>query len=150
VRYDIARRTVRQHGQTRFSAVCLLGGYAWLGITGIYLLAAPPESGAYAYDAAVHGIALGFVLSMVFGHALIILPAITGWRVRYHAALYAPLALLHALVALRMIADFIEDVELRTASGPLTIVALIGFAATVIVASAWPSTPRTELRKGVS
>jgi hypothetical protein len=31
-RYDIARRTVRQRGVTRFMAVCLLGGYVWLGV----------------------------------------------------------------------------------------------------------------------
>jgi hypothetical protein len=30
LRYDIARRTVRQTGLTRFIAVCLLSGYVWL------------------------------------------------------------------------------------------------------------------------
>lgn len=146
--YDIARRTVRQRGQTRFSAVCLLSGYGWLGVTGLYLLLAPPGAGAYAYDAAVHGIALGFVLSMVFGHALIILPAITGWRVRYHPALYVPLALLHAAVALRICADFAENVALRVASGPLAIVALMGFAGTLLIASAWRPSVRPQLSKG--
>jgi len=34
-RYDIARRTVRQPGLTRFIAVCLLTGYVWLGISGV-------------------------------------------------------------------------------------------------------------------
>jgi hypothetical protein len=34
VRYDVGRRTVRQRGVTRFMAVCLLGGYAWLGVGG--------------------------------------------------------------------------------------------------------------------
>jgi hypothetical protein len=33
--YDVARRTVRQSGLTRFIAVCLLAGYFWLGIGGI-------------------------------------------------------------------------------------------------------------------
>ncbi|MGZ8323164.1 MAG: hypothetical protein ACXW3N_08665 [Rhodoplanes sp.] len=133
--HDIARRTVRQSGQTRFSATCMLAGYFWLGVTGLYLLVSPPGSAAFAYDAAVHGIAIGFVLSMVFGHALIILPAVTGLAVRYHPAVYAALALLHLSVALRIIADFFELVGPRAASGPLTIAALLAFAGTIAVVS---------------
>ena len=34
-RHDIARRTVRQTGLPRFTAICLLSGYIWLGIGGI-------------------------------------------------------------------------------------------------------------------
>lgn len=132
---DIARRTVRQSGQTRFSAVCLLAGYVWLGVTGLYLLVSPPGVAAFAYDAAVHGIAIGFVLSMVFGHALIILPAVTGLAVRYHPALYAALALLHVSVALRLASDALELVGPRAFSGPLTILALVSFAGTVAFAS---------------
>lgn len=135
VLHDIARRTVRQSGQTRFSATCMLAGYFWLGITGIYLLVSPPASAAFAYDAAVHGIAIGFVLSMVFGHALIILPAVTGVMVRYHPALYGALALLHVSVALRIVSDFFELVGARAASGPITIAALLFFAGTVASAS---------------
>lgn len=83
----------------------------------------------------MHGIALGFVLSMVFGHALIILPAVTGVVVRYHPAVYGALALLHLSVALRIVSDFFEWVGPRAASGPLTIAALLVFALTVAVAS---------------
>ena len=32
LRYDIARRTVRGKGLTRYMAVCLLSGYLWLGV----------------------------------------------------------------------------------------------------------------------
>jgi hypothetical protein len=139
--HDIARRTVRQSGQTRFSAICMLAGYFWLGVTGLYLLVAPPGSAAFAYDAAVHGIALGFVLSMVFGHALIILPAVTGIVVRYHPAVYGALALLHLSVALRIVSDYFELIGPRAASGPLTIAALIVFAGTIAVASLKSRTP---------
>ena len=136
--HDIARRTVRQSGQTRFSATCMLAGYFWLGVTGLYLLVSPPGTAAFAYDAAVHGIAIGFVLSMVFGHALIILPAVTGLAVRYHPAVYGALALLHLSVALRIASDFFELVGARAASGPLTIAALLAFAGTIAVASLRP------------
>lgn len=116
----------------------MLAGYFWLGLTGLYLLISPPGSGTFAYDAAVHGITIGFVLSMVFGHALIILPAITGVLVRYHPALYGPLVLLHASVALRMVSDYFELIEPRALSGPLTVIAFVGFAATIAFASRGP------------
>jgi hypothetical protein len=83
LRHDIALRTVRQSGQTRFSAACMLAGYFWLGIAGLLLLLALPATTAFSYDAAVHAITIGFIISMIFGHAPIILPAVTGLRVKY-------------------------------------------------------------------
>ena len=135
VRHDIARRTIRLSGQARFSAACLLAGYFWLGLAGLVLLVAPPGTTAFSYDAAIHAIAIGFVLSMIFGHAPIILPAVIGLRIRYSAAAYGPLALLHLSVLLRVAADLFERVEMRAISGPVTIVALAGYAATLMIAS---------------
>ena len=133
--HDVAMRTVRMTGQARFSAVCMISGYVWLGVAGIVLIVLPPGASAFSYDASVHAIAIGFVLSMVFGHAPIILPAVTGWRVRYSAAAYGPLALLHASVLLRIGADLGDVVALRGVSGLLTILALAAYAATLAVAS---------------
>ncbi len=135
VRHDIALRTIRFAGQARFSAACLLAGYFWLGSAGLVLLVAPPGATVFSYDAAVHAIAIGFVLSMIFGHAPIILPAVIGLRVRYSAAVYGPLVLLHLSVLLRVAADLSERVELRVISGPVTIVALAGYAATLVIVS---------------
>ena len=95
-RYDIARITVRQRQLPRFVAVCLLAGYFWLAVAGALLLFGNPG------DAALHALFLGFVFSMVFGHAPVILPAVLGVRFPYSAALYAPLVLLHASLALRV------------------------------------------------
>ncbi len=135
VRHDIARRTIRLSGQAPFSAACLLAGYFWLGLAGLVLLVAPPGTTAFSYDAAIHAIAIGFVLSMIFGHAPIILPAVIGLRIRYSAAAYGPLALLHLSVLLRVAADLFERVEMRAISGPVTIVALAGYAVTLMIAS---------------
>jgi hypothetical protein len=133
--YDVARRTIRQTGQTRFSAVCMLSGYGWLAVSGVLLLVLPPGRAAFSYDAAVHAVTIGFILSMVFGHALIILPAVSGLRVRYSAVAYLPWALLQFSVAIRVAADLLEWNLSRSASGMLTVIALAGFAATLIVAS---------------
>ena len=135
LRHDIARRTVRFPGLARFSAACILAGYFWLVVAGLLLLILPPGTAAFSYDAIVHAIAIGFVLSMIFGHAPIILPAVIGLRIRYNAAAYRPLALLHLSVLLRVAADLFECVDMRTISGPVTVLAFVGYAATLIVAS---------------
>jgi hypothetical protein len=113
----------------------MISGYGWLGIAGILLIVLPPDASAFSYDASVHAIAIGFVLSMVFGHAPIILPAVTGWRVRYGAAAYGPLALLHVSVLLRFVADIGELAALRGVSGLLTILALVAYAGTLVIVS---------------
>jgi hypothetical protein len=132
VRHDVATRTIRLSQQPRFSAACLLAGYFWLGAAGLLLLVVPPSSTAFSYDAAVHAVTIGFVLSMIFGHAPIILPAVVGLRVQYSAAAYVPLALLHLSVLLRITADLFDWVEIRTFTGPLTIIALACYAAILV------------------
>ncbi len=97
--HDIARRTVRQKGLTRYIAVCLLAGYFWLAIAG--LLFASGAGATRAWDAALHALLVGFVLSMVFGHAPIIFPAVLRVKLPYTPWLYLPLALLHASLVLR-------------------------------------------------
>ena len=50
---------------------------------------------------ALHAITLGFVFSMVFGHAAIILPAVTKFAVPYHPTFYVPWVLLQASLVAR-------------------------------------------------
>ncbi|HEX8012070.1 MAG TPA: hypothetical protein VF814_14210 [Casimicrobiaceae bacterium] len=105
-RQDVARRNVRQRGLPRFIAVCLLSGYVWLAVGGAVLLAAGALApGSPSYDAALHALALGFVFSMVFGHAPIIVPAVLRVRVPYTAAFYLSLVLLQASVLVRLAGD---------------------------------------------
>ena len=106
---DIARRTVRQHGLTRFIAACLLSGYVWLAVAGVLAVLSGAALPGGRYDAILHAIFLGFVVSMIFGHAPIIFPAILGRPLRYHPMFYLHLILLHASVALRLIGDLVED-----------------------------------------
>ena len=133
--YDLARRTVRLSGQIRFGAMCMLLGYGWLIIAGLELLARPLQVTLFWYDATVHAITLGFVLSMVFGHTLIIFPSVTGLKLRYSAVLYLPLLLLQISVAMRITADFAAWMELRLLSGFVTVVALALFAVIIAAAS---------------
>ena len=95
-RFDLARITVRSRGLPRYVALCLLAGYFWLAVGGALAAAGAGR------DAALHAVFVGFVFSMIFGHAPIILPAVLRTAFPYHPALYAPLALLHASLALRV------------------------------------------------
>ena len=135
--YDLARRTVKLSGQIRFTALCMLLGYCWLIVGGFELLARPLHLLAFWYDAVVHAITLGFVLSMVFGHTLVIFPSVVGFNLRYSAALYVPLLLLQISIAIRTFSDFSGWPENRSASAFVTIIALVWFAVTVAIVSMW-------------
>jgi hypothetical protein len=104
-RYDVARRTVHQPGLTRYIALCLLSGYVWLAVGGAVMAGAGLAPGQASYDAALHALLLGFVFSMVFGHAPIVFPAVLRVVLPYHPVFYAPLVLLHASLALRLLGD---------------------------------------------
>ncbi len=106
-RHDLARATLRVPGTPRYVALCLLAGYAWLAAGGLLMaLAGLPGAGPWQ-DAALHAIFVGFVLSMVYGHAPIIVPAVLRASVRFTRWLYLPLALLHAAMALRAAGDLV-------------------------------------------
>ncbi len=114
---DIARRTVRERGLTRYIAWALLAGYAWLGLGALAALAAADFApGRPAWDAALHAWFLGFVFSMVFGHAPIIAPALLRVGLPYHAVFYLPLVLLHASVAMRFAGSLLVMPALREAA----------------------------------
>ncbi|TDC69575.1 hypothetical protein E1200_08080 [Actinomadura sp. GC306] len=133
--HDIARRTVRSTGLPRFTAACLLAGYAWLAFAGtVWLAAGRPASGGLN-DAALHAVFLGFVMSMVFGHAPVILPAVLRVRLPYHPVLYAPLVLLHASLVVRVAGDLGGSGALRTAGGVLGEASLLLFGGCAVAAS---------------
>ena len=126
LRQDIARRTVREQGLTRFIAVCLLSGYAWLAAGSLALLAAGSLTGA-AYDAVLHAILIGFVFSMVFGHAPIIFPAVVRVKMPYHWTFYLPLLVLHASLLMRLAGSGLALPELQSLGGLLNAAALVLF-----------------------
>jgi len=128
LKQDIARRTVRGKGLTRFIAVCLLAGYVWLAIgAGIILAAGGLFPGTAAYDAALHALALGFVFSMVFGHAPVIFPAVLRVTMPYSPVFYAPLALLQLSLVVRMVGDAGGKFEWTRVGGMLNALALAAF-----------------------
>lgn len=127
--HDIARRTVRATGLSRYMAVCLLGGYGWLLVAGIAW--AGMALGHPLRDAALHALGLGFVLSMVMGHAPVIVPAVARVKLQFGWPFYVPLALLHATLLLRLAGGVVDD-ALRGLGAAGNAVAMAWFALTVL------------------
>jgi hypothetical protein len=132
-RFDIARHTLRAQGLTRYMAVCLLSGYAWLALAGLAWIGM--AFGCPGRDLALHALGLGFIVSMVMGHAPVILPAVARIKLLFGRWFYLPLALLHASLALRLIGGLASP-SLRSAGAALNALALAAFMITVL-ASAW-------------
>ena len=137
--YDIARKTVRQTGLPRFVAVCLLSGYFWLGFAGVLGLGYTGVTAGLQYDLLLHTVLLGFVMSMVFGHAPIIFPAILNLPIDFRPVFYLPVALLHITLLARVLAGFSGAIELRQWAGMLNAVTILLFFV-IFVPKPWRKT----------
>lgn len=147
VRYDIARRTLHSTGLPRYTAICLLAGYGWLLVPATIWLVIGPVPDGRGYDAVVHAIMLGFVLSMIMAHAPVILPAVIRRALPYTPAMYAPVALLHVSLLLRIAVGDARDFAWAVqAGGALNIVAVLVFVA--IAAFSAISVPQREPQAG--
>lgn len=134
VRYDVARRTVQADGLTRFIAVCLLSGYAWLLAAGLIGLAYGGIFMGPVYDAILHAVFLGFVFSMIFGHAPIIFPAVTGFKIYYHPIFYSHLLLLHLSLLARVLGDLAGLPGLRMVAGIANAITVVIFILNTVAA----------------
>jgi hypothetical protein len=132
LRYDITRLTIHRQGLTRYIAACLLAGYGWLAVGGLIALWKGALYTGPEYAALLHAYLLGFVFSMIFGHAPIILPAVTGLRLGYHPIFYAHLLLLHVTLAYRMVSNLAMDFNAQQWGGLLNVVAVLLFLAVTV------------------
>lgn len=127
VRVDVARHLVRSRGLPQFSAVCMLLGYLWLIVGGVIWVAFGFTETGFAFDAGVHAVFLGFVISMILAHAPIILTSVIRYTLPYHPVMYVAVALLHAGLALRLLADARSHTTLWQAGGLINVTAVIVF-----------------------
>ena len=133
---DISRRTIRKSGLTRYIAACLLPGYVWMALGGLlWVLNAPLFVGGMAYDAMLHTLFLGFVFSMIFGHAAIILPAIVNVPFNYSPRFYIPLVLLHLSLLLRVAGDLALNSIWQQWGGLLNVCAVVAFLGSTLLAT---------------
>jgi hypothetical protein len=130
--YDMARRTVRAEGLTRFIAVCLLAGYVWLLVGGALALYFGNTGAGFAYDATLHAVFVGFVFSMIFGHAPVIFPSVLGISIPYRPVFYVHVALLHVSLLLRVGGDLLLIAPLRRWGGWGNVGAILLFLGTTV------------------
>lgn len=138
LRYDIARRTIKQSGLARYIAACLLIGYGWLAFGGVLAIGYGAIYAGPAYAAVLHALLLGFVFSMIFGHAPIILPALTGLRLKYTPIFYGHLFLLHGTLIYRIYGELSGDFAARQQAGlwnVITVLVFMGVTALTVIRS---------------
>jgi hypothetical protein len=125
--HDLVHHTISREGQPRFIAICLLSGALWLAVSGALGLLAGGVMVGPSYDAVLHALFLGFVVSMLFGHAPLILPSILNRPVPFQRRFHIHLALLHLSLLLRLVGDLALWWPGRQWGGLLNVVAFLVF-----------------------
>lgn len=125
---DLATRNIRHPNPlTRYIAICLFSGFIWLGVGGVVQLYFGALYAGPVYDAALHAVFVGFVISMIFGHAPIIFPAILGVPITYRSSFYIHLVLLHLSLVIRMVGNLMTQLDVRKWGGILNEFAILLF-----------------------
>lgn len=136
VRHDVARRMIRSTGLPRFSAAAMLTGWGWLAVAAATWAVVGPPTSRPAYDVVVHGVFLGFAMSMVLAHAPVILPAVVRRPLPYRPVLWLPLVALHVSLLARVAGDALGADVLWRAGGVGTVLALLLLPVTAALSAA--------------
>ncbi|HEY9524154.1 MAG TPA: hypothetical protein VIR33_13005, partial [Thermopolyspora sp.] len=100
---------------------------------GVWITGGPVYSGP-PYDAVLHAVFLGFVISMIMAHAPTILPAVLRRPLPYRPVMYVPVVLLHASLLVRTAwGDARGDIAMVQWGGVVNIVALLLFVLIAVV-----------------
>lgn len=104
-RHDLSWKSLKIPGLHRFIAFSLILGFCWLAIGGIIGMATGGVIAGPLYDSFLHAVFLGFVFSMIFGHAPIIFPSILNIHMEFSERYYFHLLLLHISLIIRILSD---------------------------------------------
>lgn len=129
---DMVTRTLTLGGQRQYTGWCLTTGYFWLGLGGIIRFLYPVAGAGYPYDAFLHSVFVGFVFTMILGHAFLILPGVMGVQPTFHRGFYLPLVLLEASLAVRVGADLLHLSHGRQLGGLVNTLAILLFAGMLV------------------
>lgn len=126
----VADREVRKaqragvEGRLGRAIACALG---WLIVAGGLLAVRGWVGGGLDYDAVLHAVFVGFVLSMLFGHGPAVLPRLLGRTLVLDRASELPLVLLQIGLAVRVAGDLGADLAMRRLGGGLNALAVLLF-----------------------
>jgi hypothetical protein len=133
VKYDIARRTIRTQHWSRFSALNMLTAYAWIVVAGVLGASYGLPYAGPVYDAILHLFFVGFVFSMIFAHAAVIIPALTGLTVPWSRYFYLPYVLINVFLAARVLGDLFWIPAWRMAGAWGNVAAIMLFLLGILV-----------------
>lgn len=126
-RFDALRPMEKVEGWKRYTRACLFSGYGWLLTASIIgFLKAPTQSGFF-YDAFLHSIFLGFVFSMVFSHAPLLLPRVLKTSIPFQPAFYLHWGLLQISLLVRIGGDVLVSAPWRHWGALLNAISLLVF-----------------------
>lgn len=133
-RHDMAcRPRVGLSGWALHTRHCLQWGYAYLGLAGAWGAAATLGAAGDG-TGPMHGLLLGFVFAMVFGHAPIVLPALTGLSAVPVRPAWWAAPLMGASLLLRALGQWTGMPGLLALSGLGHVLALLWFVGAMLVA----------------
>jgi hypothetical protein len=135
LQFDRRPRAIPTHGAEQYTATCLLLGDLWLGVAGGFLVGIGPLTPGTLYDATLHALFVGFVVSMIFGHAPMVVPAVLGRPLPFSRWLYLPVAILHVSVVLRVVGDVSDSLGRLRAWGGLFNAVAVGLFVAIAAAS---------------
>jgi hypothetical protein len=131
-KYDMAKKSLQRGGQHFYSGVVLLTGYFWLIITGLFM-----AYGSYSgivYDAVIHSFFLGFVFSMIFAHAPIILPGVLKLQINiFNRSLYFWFVLLQVSLIIRILGSVVTSTDFKMIGGITNGIAILGFILNIAI-----------------
>lgn len=145
---DVARSNARRSGLPRFLGVVLLSGYVWLPVSGLIFLWEGALRAGPIYDAALHGVFVGFVMAMIFAHAPIIFPSVLGVPLVFGRYLYGPLLLLHAGTIVRLWGDLSGGLALRRWGALVSAAAIVGYLLLLVGGTVWDGLATGETDRG--
>jgi hypothetical protein len=128
-----------------YSVACLHTSYLWLFMGGVLgLVWAPVENGRF-YDAFLHTLFLGFVFSLVFGHAPQIFRTVAQRPLVFLKSYWVHFALLDLSLTFRILCDLTGWMALRHWAGMLSAVAVAVFVLNLTAGLCWNPSP--DVRK---
>ena len=133
---------MRAHGLRRYVAIATTLAYAWLIVGAYFLISFDGIPAGWRYDAMVHAVFVGMVMTTIFGHLALVVPAVLGMAATFRTMMYAPLVMLEASVLLRVTGDVLQRQEVRDAGA-------LGVALSVAVAIAATASGLRARRRAV-
>ena len=134
---DMALKSIKKPGYSRYLAVGVLTGYGWLAIHALTFAFFFREH-SWGYDVFVHTFFLGFGFSMIWAHGPMILPAVLKVKNRpFHSILWVFWSLFQLTLLTRILTSLLELDQWRKLLGMLNGISMLLIFGAMVVLLKW-------------